>query len=213
MNPSPHSGDPDMPWSPETPEFPEAPETPELPEDPDTPDEPFSPDDPDFPEEEPGEPDRIDPSEPDLPDPGEPGTSTGWRASATPAGEGDSSADEPQGTDGAAETDECTITGGDPALQQAVVAAIKTCYDPEIPIDIYDLGLIYAISIEEDNAVAIDMTLTSPNCPVAGTLPGEVEQTVAAVDGVTDARVSIVWDPPWGPHKMTEAARLDLGLW
>jgi FeS assembly SUF system protein len=104
------------------------------------------------------------------------------------------------------------VIGGDPALRGAVQAALKTCYDPEIPVDIYQLGLIYRVAIADSGDVAIDMTLTSPACPVAGTLPGEVERTVAAVAGVTSAKAEVVWDPPWGPEKMSEAARLQLGL-
>jgi len=104
------------------------------------------------------------------------------------------------------------VIGGDEALRAAVQAALKTCYDPEIPVDIYQLGLIYRVAIADSGAVAIDMTLTSPACPVAGTLPGEVERTVAAVAGVTAATATVVWDPPWGPEKMSEGARLQLGL-
>jgi len=104
------------------------------------------------------------------------------------------------------------VIGGDEPLRAAVQAALKTCYDPEIPVDIYQLGLIYRVAISDTGAVEIDMTLTSPACPVAGTLPGEVEQTVAAVSGVTSARATVVWDPPWTPEKMSEAARLQLGL-
>ncbi len=107
---------------------------------------------------------------------------------------------------------EAVITGGEEELQKSVVAAIMTCYDPEIPVDIYQLGLIYRIDINDKNAIDVEMTLTSPNCPVAGTLPGEVEQTIASVSGVASAQVSIVWDPPWGPERMSEGARLQLGL-
>lgn len=104
------------------------------------------------------------------------------------------------------------ITGGTEELQKSVVAALQTCYDPEIPIDIHRLGLIYRVAIDDENSVVLDMTLTSPNCPVAGTLPGEVEQAVAGVQGVESAQVGLVWDPPWGPEMMSEAARLQLGL-
>ena len=107
---------------------------------------------------------------------------------------------------------EAIIEGGEPELNQAIVAAIMTCYDPEIPVDIYQLGLIYRLQINDEGHVDVDMTLTSPNCPVAGTLPGEVEQTIAAVAGVNSALVQIVWDPQWGPERMSEAARLSLGL-
>jgi len=97
-------------------------------------------------------------------------------------------------------------------LKQGIVAALKTVYDPEIPVDIYELGLIYEINIADDNNVDIVMTLTSPGCPVAGSLPGEVEMKVRGVDGVKDVRVELVWDPPWGPDRMSETARLELNL-
>ena len=131
---------------------------------------------------------------------------------------------------------------GDEELIQRVVAALKTCYDPEIPVDIYELGLIYAIEVDDDASgeapkgtaapggegaapaepapqpkpegpiVRVQMTLTSPACPVAGTLPPEVEQKVRGVEGVSDARVALVWDPPWTPEKMSEAAKLQLNM-
>lgn len=107
---------------------------------------------------------------------------------------------------------EAVIIGGTEELRARVVAAIQTCYDPEIPVDIYQLGLVYRIEISDDAAVDVDMTLTSPNCPVAGTLPGDVERTIAAVAGVAGARVGVIWDPPWGPERMSEAARLQLGM-
>ncbi len=97
-------------------------------------------------------------------------------------------------------------------LHDVVVAAIKTCYDPEIPVDIYELGLIYEVKIQDGGQVEIKMTLTSPACPVAGSLPGQVEQTVRAVEGVREARVELVWDPPWDQQKMSEAAQLKLGF-
>ena len=97
------------------------------------------------------------------------------------------------------------------ALEERVVAALKTVFDPEIPVDIYELGLIYDIEVE-DARVKVRMTLTSPACPVAGSLPGEVEQKVEGVDGVERAEVELVWDPPWNPGMMSEAARLDLGM-
>ena len=98
------------------------------------------------------------------------------------------------------------------ALRERVIATLRTCYDPEIPVDIYELGLIYKIGIEADGSVAIDMTLTSPACPVAGTLPPEVEMKVGHVEGVKKSKVEVVWDPPWTPERMTEAARLELGM-
>jgi FeS assembly SUF system protein len=96
-------------------------------------------------------------------------------------------------------------------LKDKVIDALKTCYDPEIPINIYDLGLIYGIELDR-GAVNIRMTLTAPNCPVAGSLPGEVERKVRAVSGVTDAKVELVWDPPWDRTRLSPAAMLQLGL-
>ncbi len=100
----------------------------------------------------------------------------------------------------------------DAGLEERVVAALHTCYDPEIPIDIYELGLIYDLKVERSGAVFVRMTLTSPACPVAGALPGEVEAKVRAVPGVTEAKVELVWDPPWDKSRMSEAAALQLGL-
>ena len=97
-------------------------------------------------------------------------------------------------------------------IRERVIEALKTCYDPEIPVNIVDLGLIYEVDVAEDGSVHIDMTLTSPACPVAETLPPEVEQRAAGVEGVTSAKVDVVWDPPWGPDRMSEAALLELGL-
>ena len=98
-------------------------------------------------------------------------------------------------------------------LEEQVIQALRTCFDPEIPMDIYELGLIYDIIISEENAVTIRMTLTSPVCPVAESLPGEVESKVRSVPGVTDAKVEVVFDPPWGLDMMSERARLALGLY
>jgi len=98
------------------------------------------------------------------------------------------------------------------ALEQRVIAALRTVYDPEIPVNIYDLGLIYALDVSEAGVVRIRMTLTAPGCPVAQTFPGTVEQAVKSVPGVTEARVDLVWDPPWSREKMSEAARLELGM-
>ena len=103
-------------------------------------------------------------------------------------------------------------SGASASLKDEVVAAIKTCYDPEIPVDIYELGLIYEVAVDATAAVAIKMTLTSPACPVAGTLPGEVEQKVRAVPGVREAAIELVWEPPWDQERMTEAAKLTLGF-
>jgi FeS assembly SUF system protein len=100
--------------------------------------------------------------------------------------------------------------GGD--LYEAVVDALKDIYDPEIPVNIYDLGLIYGVEITPENHAKVTMTLTTPHCPVAESMPGEVELRVGAVPGVGDAEVSLVWDPPWDPSKMTDEARLELGM-
>jgi FeS assembly SUF system protein len=100
--------------------------------------------------------------------------------------------------------------GGD--LYEAVVAALKEIYDPEIPVNIYDLGLIYGVEVDDESDVTVTMTLTTPHCPVAETMPGEVELRAASVPGVRDAEVNLVWDPPWGPDKMTDEARLELGM-
>lgn len=98
-------------------------------------------------------------------------------------------------------------------LEEAVIAALKTVFDPEIPVNIYDLGLIYDVLINEETwHVDIKMTLTSPGCPVAQTFPGTVEQTVIQVEGVSDCTVELVWDPPWTQERMSEAARLELGM-
>lgn len=103
------------------------------------------------------------------------------------------------------------VADGPPSLEDRVVDQIKTVYDPEIPVNIYDLGLIYDVEVEGAK-VHIRMTLTSPACPVAGTLPGDVEQRVAAVHGVEECDVELVWDPVWNPEMMTEEAKLELGF-
>lgn len=97
-------------------------------------------------------------------------------------------------------------------LENKIVDMLKTIYDPEIPIDIYELGLIYEVRINKENFVDIDMTLTSPNCPVAETLPKEVEDKVKAIEDVTDAKVHIVFAPPWDKDMMSEEAKLELGF-
>lgn len=97
-------------------------------------------------------------------------------------------------------------------LQNAIIAALKTVYDPEIPVNIYELGLIYGIEVDDAGLAAIRMTLTAPNCPVAGTLPGEVERVVRAVPGVTGIKLDLVFDPPWSKALMSEAAKLALGI-
>ena len=98
-------------------------------------------------------------------------------------------------------------------LTDDIIAALKTVYDPEIPSDIYELGLIYKIDIADDRAVTIEMTLTTPNCPSAQELPGMVENAVASVAGVGAVKVDIVWDPPWDPSRMSDEARAVLNMW
>lgn len=97
-------------------------------------------------------------------------------------------------------------------LYEAVIEALKDIYDPEIPVNIYDLGLIYDVAVTPEGHARVQMTLTTPHCPVAESMPGEVELRVGAVPGVGDARVDLVWDPPWDPGKMTDEARLELGM-
>jgi FeS assembly SUF system protein len=98
-------------------------------------------------------------------------------------------------------------------LTDEIVGALKTVYDPEIPADIYELGLIYKVDIDDDRMVRIDMTLTTPNCPSAAELPIQVENAVAGVPGVREAKVNIVWDPPWDPSRMSDEARTVLNMW
>ena len=100
--------------------------------------------------------------------------------------------------------------GGD--LYEAVIASLKDIFDPEIPVNIYDLGLIYGVDVADDGGVVVAMTLTTPHCPVAESMPAEVELRVSAVPGVRDAEVNLVWDPPWDPAKMSDEARLELGM-
>lgn len=97
-------------------------------------------------------------------------------------------------------------------LREEVEATLRLVFDPEIPVNIYELGLIYGIDVGEDGAVGIRMTLTAPNCPAAGAMPAEIESRVAALDGVRDVTVELVWDPPWDQTRMSEAAKLELGL-
>ncbi|MDP3269057.1 MAG: SUF system Fe-S cluster assembly protein, partial [Legionella sp.] len=94
------------------------------------------------------------------------------------------------------------------SVKDAIILALKGVFDPEIPVNIYDLGLIYDVAIDDDHHVAIQMTLTTPGCPVAQTFPGTVEQAVNQVEGVKDCTVELVWEPPWSQERMTEAARL-----
>ncbi len=97
-------------------------------------------------------------------------------------------------------------------MKNKIVEAIKTCYDPEIPVNIYELGLIYDINVDESNNVDVNMTLTSPACPVAGTLPGEVEQKIKDLPEVNKAKVEVVWEPQWSPDLMSDVARYELGM-
>lgn len=94
-----------------------------------------------------------------------------------------------------------------------LIAAIKTVYDPEIPVDIYELGLIYRIDLDDDRKLTIDMTLTAPGCPVAGEMPGWVENAARTVEGIQDVEVNMVFDPPWGPDRMSEEAQVALNWW
>ena len=114
--------------------------------------------------------------------------------------------------------EEITARAGEPlpegtpvAGEEAVIAALRTVHDPEIPVNIYDLGLIYNVEINDGHAV-VSMTLTTPNCPVAESMPGEVELRVGAVPGIGDAEVNLVWEPAWSPANMTDEARLELGM-
>jgi FeS assembly SUF system protein len=100
----------------------------------------------------------------------------------------------------------------DSVLLEPVLAALKTVYDPEIPVDIVELGLIYELLVKKSGIVFVEMTLTTPACPVAGSLPGEVERAVGAVPGVKEVRVNLVWSPPWDRDRMSEEAKLELGL-
>lgn len=97
-------------------------------------------------------------------------------------------------------------------LESQVLEMLKGCYDPEIPVNIYELGLVYAVEITAEGAVLVRMTLTSPACPVAGSMPPEIEAKLASVPGVTSAKIELVWDPPWSPDKMSEAAKLQLNV-
>jgi FeS assembly SUF system protein len=106
------------------------------------------------------------------------------------------------------------VAAGEPGgeVYDGIIAALKEIYDPEIPVNIYDLGLIYGVEVTPDGHAVVSMTLTTPNCPVAETMPGEVELRVGAVPGVGDAEVNLIWDPPWDPQKMSDEAKLELGM-
>ena len=112
----------------------------------------------------------------------------------------------------AGEKEQAPTAGAGSDLQAAVVDALKSVYDPEIPVDIYELGLIYDVDISEDGDAIVTMTLTTPHCPVAESLPNEVELRVLSVPGIRDAELKLVWDPPWDPSKMSDEARLELGM-
>lgn len=112
----------------------------------------------------------------------------------------------------AAKTADAPASGAGGELQTAVVDALKEIYDPEIPVNIYDLGLIYGVEVDDESDATITMTLTTPHCPVAETMPGEVELRASSVPGIRDAEVNLVWDPPWSPEKMSDEARLELGM-
>lgn len=104
-----------------------------------------------------------------------------------------------------------TEHGDGTSIQDKVVAALSSVFDPEIPVNIYELGLIYDVDVAQDGEVTVTMTLTAPNCPVAGSLPGEVQDKIAAIPGVAKAQVNLVWEPAWTPERMSEAAKLELG--
>lgn len=104
------------------------------------------------------------------------------------------------------------LAGPGGALQEAVIEALKSIYDPEIPVDIYELGLIYDVAVSEDGDAVVTMTLTTPHCPVAESMPAEVEMRVLSVPGIRDAEVKLVWEPAWDPSKMSDEARLELGM-
>lgn len=106
--------------------------------------------------------------------------------------------------------DKANESGGD--LYEAVIDTLKSIYDPEIPVNIYDLGLIYGVDVTEDGHAVVTMTLTTPHCPVAESMPGEIELQVGSVPGIGHAEVVLVWDPPWDPMKMSDEARLELGM-
>lgn len=120
------------------------------------------------------------------------------------AGDAAAKADQPGESKGESE--------GEDSLEDRVVAALRAIYDPEIPVNIYDLGLIYGVEADADAHVTVTMTLTTPNCPVAEIMPAEVEQKTRAVEGVSGATVNLVWDPPWDPSRMSEEAQLELGF-
>ena len=104
------------------------------------------------------------------------------------------------------------LLGGPEEIRSQAIEVLKTVYDPEIPVNIYELGLVYEVKVEDPASVHVQMTLTSPMCPVAESLPPEVESKLKAIPGVTEAKVEVVWEPPWSMEKMSEAAKLQLGM-
>ncbi len=140
------------------------------------------------------------PPDPSVSQDGEAGS---HRESKTAEGAPPLAAEPTEGSDPKPETDD---------LRAQIVDAIKTVFDPEIPVNVYDLGLIYGIEVEPSNMVNITMTLTAPNCPAAGFLPGQVQSVARGVSGVKDVALDLVFDPPWGPDRMSEAAKLELGM-
>ena len=123
----------------------------------------------------------------------------------------------PPGVEIPESTNDTAVLQADPsrtqALKPAILDAIRTVFDPEIPVNILELGLIYDVLVDANGVAGIRMTLTAPGCPAAQSLPVEVAQKVKAVEGVTDARVDVVWDPPWTKDRMSDAAKLQLGMW
>ncbi len=116
------------------------------------------------------------------------------------------------GSDPTCDSSEAVPSQGGEALREAVIEKLHTVFDPEIPVDIYELGLVYEVAVREEGRIYIRMTLTSPMCPAAEELPPEVETKARSVPGVSDVELELVWDPPWNPGMMTEAARLELGM-
>jgi len=137
----------------------------------------------------------------------EPKPDAAANAATDAAGIADDAAATPPSAGPAVAADEMARLGGE------IVTALKTVYDPAIPPDIYELGLIYKVDVDDDRVVRIDMTLTTPNCPSAAELPTMVENAVASVPGVREAKVQIVWDPPWDPSRMSDEARAVLNMW
>ena len=126
---------------------------------------------------------------------------------------GSAAAAETAGAPGAVEQASAIPADEMARMTDEIVTALKTVYDPEIPADIYELGLIYKVDIADDRLVNVEMTLTTPNCPAAAELPTQVENAVASVPGVREAKVNIVWDPPWDPSRMSDEARAVLNMW